>query len=236
MFVYSITHKNSGKQYIGLDTGLVAWLTRPRAHFAGAEVLRRGGKLRTQSKIAAAIAKNGDAMFSIAIEATFSDFQKCKDYETELIASRNTIKGGYNILPGGQGLPRNEDVDPELLAVLKEARSRGAAKANANRWSKDGAKKEMASWLHTDEVAAKKSESLSHYWGTLSEVDRAGRRAARVAGNPWLYVCGEESDTNLRLLLGRLPRGEVSHRAIEKAVRETGKYEGHIVITRKKNG
>jgi hypothetical protein len=236
MFVYTITHKTNGKQYVGLDTAPLTELHRVRCHFAAARVLKRGGVLKTRSKIANAIAKYGDDSFIINIEKTFDDFEACKDFEIELIACRDTVKNGYNILPGGQGMPRDDDVkDPEVLAVLREARSRGSKTANRNRWAKQNARAEMGAWLHTPEVAAKKADSLSHYWQMLSPEDRAARSIARAAGNPWLYVSGEDSDTNLRSLLRRLPKGSVSHRTIEQIVRLEGKYEGHIVIEKRAN-
>ena len=234
MFVYSITNKHDGKQYVGLDTAPVTELHRIRCHFAAARVLRRGGHLATKSKIANAIAKHGDSAFIITIEQTFTDFQQCKDFETALIAKRDTIKNGYNILPGGQGMPRNEDVkDPAILAVLREARSRGSKTANKNRWSKANSKADMAAWLHTPEVSAKKSEALQHYWQHLSDEDRAKRSRARADARQWVYVSGEDSDVNLRSLLKRLPRGVVSHRTIEQIVRTEGKYEGHIVVEKR---
>jgi len=240
MFIYSITNLKNGKKYIGLDTGSEKCFARVKSHFAAARALLAGKQLRCKSKIASAIAKHGADNFKWEVESTAQDFESLKLLEIAFIEKHDAIKNGYNIRPGGQGLPPNSEIkDLALLSEIQAVRLKGLKKANEARWAKSSAKEEMSSWLHIPEVSAKKSESVRLHWDGLTHQERQARSAQMKAGRRYEYTLrtdyAEDIDTNLRHLLNRhLKNLPESGKRIEQIVRENGSYNGGAIgITRK---
>jgi len=134
MFIYILRNRVNGKCYVGQDSGSVEKLYRVNCHFRDAENRKQ---LSYESKIAPAIIKHGRNNFDVLIPVTDLKTQEDLDQaEISYISQYDSIRNGYNILPGGRGLPPNRLVtDPQLLERLTAARSNGAKTQNEKRWS-----------------------------------------------------------------------------------------------------
>ena len=107
---YKVTHRDSGKSYIGVTTQKRP-LTRWRHHV---NVGRRG--------LGAAIKKYGESAFSFEIIASSWDEPSLLALEMILIAQDGTLSpGGYNLNVGGRGTLRAAD---ETKRLIGEANSR----------------------------------------------------------------------------------------------------------------
>ena len=91
--IYLITNRVNGKQYVGLTIGSLE--DRLKQHFAAA---RKGRK----APLPNAIRKYGEDAFLIElVRCDARSYDELQDQEISEIASRGTIKGGYNSAMGG---------------------------------------------------------------------------------------------------------------------------------------
>ena len=97
--LYLIRHIQSGKEYIGITTGMLQ--DRLSQHFSSANQGRK-------SKLANAMRKYGAGAFSIElIRADATSLIKLQKQEINEISKRNTIKAGFNVSLGGSlGTPK----------------------------------------------------------------------------------------------------------------------------------
>jgi len=92
--IYSITHIESGKQYIGITNNLKR---RWKAHRSF---------VNKNTYIANAIKKHGAESFEFKHIATAFDESSAIEIERLMIADRRTLSpDGYNLGPGGEGKP-----------------------------------------------------------------------------------------------------------------------------------
>ncbi len=243
MFIYCIRNKLNGKCYIGQDSAPVEKLARAKTHFALANFLLAGGTPKHESKIARAIAKYGAENFEVEVLTHCQTKTELDDVERYLIKALDTIRGGYNILPGGQGLPKNSEIDDaDLLSHITEVRRRGARTANAKRWQNSTAqdRKLIGAVMKAGYNDGERSQKIAAHWSSLSVEQRATRAAQMKAGRPYIFVLFENgkekyADTNLRTVLSAT-NGKMPRRPMENAVRNTGVYDdGYTKIERRKN-
>jgi group I intron endonuclease len=91
--IYLITNSVNGKQYVGLTIGTLA--DRLKQHFAAA---RKGRK----APLPNAIRKYGESAFSIQlIRADARSYEELQEQEINEIATRDSIRNGYNSAVGG---------------------------------------------------------------------------------------------------------------------------------------
>ena len=232
MFVYVMRNTKNNKVYVGQDSGSVAEMRRVKAHVDDAKKFA-DGSLKHASKIAAAISKYGIEAFEITID---SWDHKSKDYlnqaEIELILKFDSIRNGYNILPGGQGMPPNSSInDPDLLRRLYDVRSRGAKTSNANRWSNATPEDRQKIWeaMKSGREGSHWKENIKASWDRLDAAGRAERGRQMKEGRPTRFVLmnrdGEEVriETNLRTLLSDLVT-DIPKKQIERIVRNDNLY------------
>lgn len=232
MFLYVMRNTKNDKVYVGQDSGSVSEMRRVQCHIADAKKFA-AGRLKYASKIAAAISKYGIEAFDITID---SWGYKTKDYlnqaEIDLISKFNSIRNGYNIMPGGQGFPSNACIeDKEVRQFLHDIRSRGSKIANKNRWG-NATQEQRQEW--TDALISGRKDSdwqknLNKYWGTITVEDRAARGQQMKEGRPTRFVLidrdGKEVrvETNLRTLLSDLVT-DIPKKQIERIVRNDNLY------------
>lgn len=91
--IYLITNSQNGKQYVGLTIGTLR--DRLKQHFASA---RKGRK----APLPNAIRKYGEDAFAISlIRSDACSYDELQEQEIQEIATRDTIKNGYNSAVGG---------------------------------------------------------------------------------------------------------------------------------------
>ena len=91
--IYLITNSQNGKQYVGLTIGTLQ--DRLKQHFASA---RKGRK----APLPNAIRKYGEDAFAISlIRSDARSYDELQEQEIQEIATRDTIKNGYNSAIGG---------------------------------------------------------------------------------------------------------------------------------------
>lgn len=91
--IYLITNSQNGKQYVGLTIGTLQ--DRLKQHFASA---RKGRK----APLPNAIRKHGEDSFTISlIRSDARSYDELQEQEINEIATRDTIKNGYNSAIGG---------------------------------------------------------------------------------------------------------------------------------------
>lgn len=91
--IYLITNSRNSKQYVGLTIGTLQ--DRLKQHFASA---RKGRK----APLANAIRKYGEDAFAISlIRSDARSYDELQEQEVQEIATRDTIKNGYNSAIGG---------------------------------------------------------------------------------------------------------------------------------------
>ena len=91
--IYLITNSVNGKQYVGLTIGMLQ--DRLKQHFAAA---RKGRKAPMPN----AIRKYGENSFSISlIRSDAKSYEELQDQEVNEIATRDSIRNGYNSAVGG---------------------------------------------------------------------------------------------------------------------------------------
>jgi hypothetical protein len=91
--IYLITNSVNGKQYVGLTIGMLQ--DRLKQHFAAA---RKGRKAPMPN----AIRKYGENSFSISlIRSDAKSYEELQDQEINEIATRDSIRNGYNSAVGG---------------------------------------------------------------------------------------------------------------------------------------
>lgn len=244
MFIYCIRNKVNDKCYIGQDSAPIEKLARAKTHFALANHLLGGGTLKHESKIARAIAKYGAENFEVKVLMECTSKVELDDAKKHLIKTLDTIRGGYNILPGGQGFPRNSEVDDiDLLSHIIEVRRRGAKSANAKRWreASNPDRAAIGATMKSGYNEGERSQKIAAYWERLSSQERTIRASQMKAGRPYIFALfenGEQkfADTNLRTVLSKT-NGKMPRRPMENAVRRTGVYDdGYTKIERRKNG
>lgn len=233
MFIYMLRNKINDKVYIGQDSGSPDDLARVKVHIADARRISKGSKLKFVSKIANAISKYGIEAFEVVILSKgHKDQDSLNGAEIAAIKKFDAITNGYNILPGGQGLPANSTVkDPLLLEQYKAIRSRGAKTANANRWN-NASDKDRSKWksqLINGRLNGDWQKKIQASWDNLSPDERQNRGRQMKEGRPHRFVLltpeGKELliETNLRTLLASL-NTKTSKKQIERVVRNENRY------------
>jgi len=108
-YLYQVTHRASGRAYIGITAQVVK--ERWRMHVRQAA---EAGTYRATS-LQAAIAQDGDDAFDVAVIAEFDDLEALLQAEREAIARHGTLTPrGYNLNIGGFGWSsRGEPVEYE---------------------------------------------------------------------------------------------------------------------------
>ena len=232
MFIYCIRNKVNGKCYIGQDSAPVEKLARAKTHFDAARNLLRGKQPKHKSKIVPAIAKYGEDAFEILILGTgYASKRELDAAEISFICQFDSIKNGYNIMPGGQGFAPNADInDPSVLQFMHELRSRGAKTANVKRWS-NCSPEQKQEWISTMLEGRKNSDwqtNLRAYWSNLDPASRKVRSKQMKEGRPQRFVLHRDGntviETNLRSLLAVLSETPIAKKNIERIVRSTGEF------------
>jgi group I intron endonuclease len=232
MFVYVMRNTKNNKVYVGQDSGSAAEMRRVKNHCNDAKKFA-DGRLKNASKIAAAIAKYGIEAFEITIDSWgYKSKDDLNQAEIELISKFGSIRNGYNILPGGQGMPSNSSIsDPVLLERLRCIRSRGAKTSNANRWSKATDEDRQKVWeaMKIGREGPHWRENIKASWDRLDADARAERSRQMKEGRPTRFVLmdrdGKEVrvETNLRTLLSGLVT-DIPKKQIERIVRNDNLY------------
>ena len=231
MFIYVLRNRFNGKCYVGQDSGSLHEMRRVSLHFKAGENHANGKPYKHVSKLVPAIAKYGKDAFEVQIHSSgYTSKAELDNAETQLIVELDSIKNGYNIMPGGQGfLPNSQITDDSIRQQMFNLRSKGAKKANANRWS-NASEEDKLRWtnqLITGRKNGSWKNSLIEYWKNASNEVRQMRAQQMKNGRPFFFVytsdCETIQETNLRSLLARIDT-QVPKRQIERAVRESGQY------------
>lgn len=232
MFVYVMRNTKNNKVYVGQDSGSVAEMRRVKVHCDDAKKFA-GGRLKSASKIAAAIAKYGIETFDISVDSWgYKTKEQLDQAEIDLISKFDSVGTGYNILPGGQGMPSNSSIsDPVLLERLHSVRSRGAKTSNANRWAKATIEDRQKIWeaMKSGREGSHWKENIKASWDRLDADARAERGRQMKEGRPTRFVLTDRDgkevrvETNLRTLLSNLVT-DIPKRQIERIVRNDNLY------------
>lgn len=112
--IYLITNSLNGKQYVGLTIGTLQ--DRLKQHFASA---RKGRK----APLPNAIRKYGESFFTIElIRSDAQTYEELQEQEIHEIATRGTIKNGYNSAVGGAvGITKPITVQGKRFASRSQA-------------------------------------------------------------------------------------------------------------------
>ena len=227
MFIYVLRNRVNGKSYVGQDGGLVKHQARIKAHFADSRSVAAGKPHRCASKIIPAILKYGEGSFDALIHSWGHTSKAALDEsERQAIQQLDAVKNGYNIRPGGQGFPSNRFLDSEELANVQDARRRGSAKANANRWGLIDPSHRAA---HLQKLFEKRVDgqwisNLKSYWDNLSAEERAERGRQMREGRSKRYILTKSNgeiiiETNLRKLIDSITP-PIPPKQIERIVRD----------------
>lgn len=232
MFVYVMRNTLNDKCYVGQDSGSVEAMRRVKCHILEGVKLASGGNLRNKSLIAKAVAKYGAEAFEITVDSYgYKSKEHLNTAEITLIKKLNSIKNGYNILPGGQGLPSNDCVqDSEMLNFYHSIRSRGAKTSNEIRWGKATDEDRQAIWtsMRDGREAAGWQQNIQASWHRLTPEQRSERGNQMKEGRPNRFVLTRPSgevliETNLRTLLANIET-PILKRTIERLVRNGNHY------------
>jgi hypothetical protein len=201
-------------------------------HRRDAATIIKGGTLRSKSKIANALVKYGFEAFTVEIVSRHLTKVALDQAEMALIKEMDSIHNGYNILPGGQGMPSNSSIsDQILLNQLHEIRSRGAKTANANRWG-SATKEDRQRWrdrLINGRLEGDWQKNIQASWDQLSKEDRQERGRQMKEGRLFRFVLKDRDgkevrvETNLRSLLADLVT-DTPKKQIERIVRNDNIY------------
>lgn len=235
MFIYVIKHRDSGKCYVGQDSGPVHERRRIKVHLAEAQRLRSGRPIRGKSKIVRALAKYGDEAFEFIVHsADYKTKQELDNAEIALIKELDSIVNGYNIRSGGQGMLSNAQIDNEVIRKeLFEIRSRGAKTSNINRWA-NATDEDRARWKAAREsgLTHEWRTSLKQYWDEISPEARAerGKRVSESNRVRYDLISAEGvvlvSETKLRRLLDYTSASgyAIRKKTVERIVKNEGYY------------
>lgn len=244
MYIYLIRNIINGKCYVGQDSNTVEQLNRVKVHFSLGEKLAKNKNLTHFSLIAKAIAKYGSDAFEV--EILHDDIESKHDldiYEKFEILSRKSMLDGYNIRPGGEGLPPNCEVtNADQHAEYFEIRSRGAKTANKNRWENTTAeeRREMCQPMF-DGCDDAWRQSIKKHWDSLTEEQYADRCRRMSQGRAFRFELTYGGSThvfyNLRLALGQIDGDDVpiSKKQIEAKVRKDFEFACDRFILKKVN-
>jgi group I intron endonuclease len=106
--IYKITNKLNGKCYIGQTT--LPLYKRISAH------LRQVGK--TRHPLYCSIQKNGWSNFTVEVLIYAADRNSLDYWEDYYISKFNSLYGGYNLLPGGNGRLLTKEVKQKISLAL----------------------------------------------------------------------------------------------------------------------
>lgn len=233
MFIYILKNKINEKCYVGQDSGSVEKLTRVNDHFSLARRVISGKELKYKSKLIPALIKYGIDQFDVYIHsANHSSKEELNNAEIELIAKLDSIKNGYNIMPGGQGFISNSCIkDTEVLSSMREVRARGAKSANEKRWANASQLDRIKIWesMRDGRISSNWREKITESWRNLSEEDRKNRSHQMKQGRPFRFILMKNGqdiiiETNLRTLLSKLEIVPISKKEIERHVRNEAKF------------
>lgn len=220
MFIYKITNLITGKYYIGLDSGSEESMTRWNHHLYVAKT----GKFKGRSKLYNSMIKHGIENFQCEIIDRANTTEELKQKEIFWIYKLDTIANGYNIMQGGNGWGKIDELPDDEREIRKEYLRRGSLKANEVRWSKvsederkkiietmkkgwegkDRSKCVRDNWAAlTDEERARKSRGVKAMWASMTKEEKAIRCSTHRNGNPRSYKVTDPNG-NTSIITGQL--------------------------------
>lgn len=170
-WAYAITHRESGREYIGIT---------------GRDVLERwalhiNSCRRVKTRIAAAIAKYGSRAFDYQVVATLPTRDEAEIAERILIAIR---KPEFNMTPGGDGLPigyKHPPRSPEARARISAAGrgiSRGPRDTSKAREASAALRRGKPNPQHSAFMTGRKASEETKLKMAQSQQARRAREAA----------------------------------------------------------
>ncbi len=99
-YVYQIINQTNGKIYVGRTNDIHKRWTRHRNY----PFCKRKGKQNECPKLYGAIRKYGIENFDLEIISEYNSEDECRQAEVEFIEISGSIKNGYNISMGGDGV------------------------------------------------------------------------------------------------------------------------------------
>lgn len=207
-YVYIITCRESGKQYVGETI-------HPDKRWAGhVYAAEHGGK----TKFSRAIRKYGSSVFEFELIAGFLSQDDALLFETQLIRELNTVRNGYNSSEGGRG----------GLCPSDEVRKK-IGDANRGRKPTDEVRKKLSAAAKRRSPELAKGASERFKGKSLSEEHR---RKLSEAGK------GKHSDVNYseetRYRMGATNRGKQLSKEHRRKIGEAGLGRKHSEETRQK--
>ncbi len=215
--VYSITHRATGREYIGITSLPVR--RRWRCHLSAANC----GK---PQPIARALAKHGAAAFDFRVEAEVATLKQAREAEVVAIAQR---RPAFNLTAGGEGTrgwkptaetrrriadtKRGNVMPAEIRAKISAAnRGRTLSEVTRSRMSAafktrthgEGARAKMSAahkaGLATPEARARMSEAAKRGWALRKIAVAQGLRKKRAPHSPATL---EKMSASIRAALAR---------------------------------
>ncbi len=151
--VYSITHRESGREYIGVTS------KKPRVRWRQHVAHARAGRSLTMP-VVRALAKHGAEAFEFKVEAELPTFEEAKLAEMIAIATR---RPAFNATAGGdgiRGLKHRQDTRAKMSAIAKARGQRPPAMVGT-----EAARKATLGVKFTPERSAAQSLALRKRYG-----------------------------------------------------------------------
>lgn len=169
MFIYKITVIPLNQVYIGMDTGPVYKKSRWRAH-------QRESIKNPKTKLHIAMNTYGiDNCIIEVIQDGFLSIANLAIAEINYIKKYDSYHNGLNSTPGGDGLGQKhlKDLSEQEILQIKQALGEHFKNYNKNiKWANTSLeeRRNMISYLYTDEISKKKSASLKEFYKANPEV------------------------------------------------------------------
>jgi len=197
---------------------------------------------------------HGPECFSIEIIEEVSSLDLLNEREKYWIQALDTIKGGYNILPGGDGLPKFSEIkDSEWKASMLAKMSAGGSIGNLNRWSKASVSDRAAAgrWMKagyngknrskivkdtwailSEEERKEKTDGIRSYWKSLSKEEKAKRCTTHHRGRPKTYnlITPENECIEIVCLRDFCKKHDLSEYYLKKTKRKNESYCGWKMV------
>jgi hypothetical protein len=168
MFIYRIRvhfSKSKFRDYYGLDTKSSHLKSRWKNH------IKESFKENSQTKLHKAMRKFGieNCEYSL-IEDGFTEICKLALAEIRYISENNTFKKGLNSTKGGDGIGRHDlsKMSNDEILLIKRKLGEGFVEFNKRKWENTtiDERREMLTHWHTEEVVAKRTETLKDFYKT----------------------------------------------------------------------